>query len=146
MLLPMPSLPLTATALFLLVAVASASGKPATRIIRFLDAAGTEHHGQPTDATLTAAHLIHGDIFGPRTLTGETAEVAKLLSPVRSTPAIYGVGCNYVGHCPIAFNPNPQFPVRVMTGGGDASRRARLTAPHTVPIAVQHRPVQDDIA
>ena len=86
----------------------------ATRIIRFLDAAGTEHHGQPTDATLTAAHLIHGDIFGPRTLTGETAEVAKLLSPVRSTPAIYGVGCNYVGHCPIAINPNPQFPVRVM--------------------------------
>ena len=123
----MPSLLLTATALFLLAAVASASGKPATRIIRFLDAAGTEHHGQPTDATLTAAHLIHGDIFGPRTLTGETAEVAKLLSPVRSTPAIYGVGCNYVGHCPIAFNPNPQFPVRVMAGG---ARFAKST-PHS---------------
>eukprot|EP00947_MAST-08B_sp_MAST-8B-sp1_P004747 g4747.t1 len=85
-------------------------GRVATRIIRFLDADGIERHGAPADATFKSAELIDGDIFGSRVLTGKHATVAKLLSPVKTTPAIYGVGCNYKGHCPAAINPNPQFP------------------------------------
>lgn len=74
---------------------AALSPRIATRIIRFLDADGIERHGTPTDAELKSAELIDGDIFGARQLTGKMAVVAQLLSPVKTTPAIYGIGCNY---------------------------------------------------
>ena len=76
--------------------------RTATRIIRFLDEDGVERHGAPSAAAGslegTTAELIEGDVLGARRLTGEVRRVAKLLSPVKDPPAIYGIGLNYAKH------------------------------------------------
>ena len=89
--------------------------RTATRIIRFLDEDGVERHGAPSAAAGslegTTAELIEGDVLGARRLTGEVRRVAKLLSPVKDPPAIYGIGLNYAKHAHQANLSIPLAPV-----------------------------------
>ncbi|MGV3771861.1 MAG: fumarylacetoacetate hydrolase family protein [Verrucomicrobiales bacterium] len=81
------------------------------RIIRFKDAKGaTRYAAQQTDGT---SLIIEGDIYSQFSVTGEKADVAKLLAPIQPTQ-IYGIGLNYRHHAAESGMPIPVNPVVFM--------------------------------
>jgi 2-keto-4-pentenoate hydratase/2-oxohepta-3-ene-1,7-dioic acid hydratase in catechol pathway len=109
----------------------------ATRLVRFLDAAGVERLGSPVAGAAGQAELIEGDsIHGSRRLTGERATVARLLAPVKNPPAVYGIGLNYAEHARQANLSIPLAPVvffknrQSIAGTGDV---VSIPAMSTIP-------------
>lgn len=75
-----------------------ASSELATKIVRFEDANGEIHYGQPT-ADNRMKLIASNDPFDSLELSdGEELEVHKLLAPVPMPPAIYAIGLNYWDH------------------------------------------------
>lgn len=64
-------------------------------VVRFKDKTGQVRFGEQIDAT--SARLISGDIFGSWKVTGETADIQRLLAPVQPVNII-AIGLNYRRH------------------------------------------------
>jgi len=81
------------------------------KFIRYTDSAGRIHYGAepPTGPALR----IDGDIFGAYRVTGERADVAKLLAPVAPVQ-ILGIGLNYRHHAEESKMKIPEQPVLFM--------------------------------
>ena len=83
------------------------------RIIRYQDSAGKIHNAaQQTDGS---ALRIDGDIFEKFVLTGEKADVQKLLPPVKP-PQVWCIGQNYKKHAEELGMALPEFPVLFAKG------------------------------
>jgi 2-keto-4-pentenoate hydratase/2-oxohepta-3-ene-1,7-dioic acid hydratase in catechol pathway len=83
------------------------------KIIRYQDSAGKTHNAaQQTDGP---ALRIDGDIFGKFVLTGEKADVKKLLPPVQP-PQVWCIGQNYKKHAEELGMALPEFPVLFAKG------------------------------
>ena len=83
------------------------------KIIRYADSSGVVHYGseQPDGS----ARRIEGDIFKTHRMTGDRAEVARLLAPIAPTQ-ILGVGLNYRHHAQEAGMKAPELPVLFVKG------------------------------
>jgi 2-keto-4-pentenoate hydratase/2-oxohepta-3-ene-1,7-dioic acid hydratase in catechol pathway len=83
------------------------------RIIRYQDGAGKIHSAaQQADAS---ALRIDGDVFGKFTVTGERADVQKLLPPVQPSQ-VWCIGQNYKKHAEELGMALPEFPVLFAKG------------------------------
>ena len=83
------------------------------KIIRYRTPSGQINYGaEQSDGSV---HRIDGDIFGRHEVTGEKAEVAKLLAPVVPTQ-ILGVGLNYRHHAHESGMKAPELPVLFVKG------------------------------
>lgn len=83
------------------------------KIIRYQDSAGKIHNAaQQTDGS---ALRIAGDVFGKFTVTGEKADVRKLLPPVHP-PQVWCIGQNYKKHAEELGMALPEFPVLFAKG------------------------------
>jgi len=78
------------------------------KIIRYRDSLGGIHHAAEIAGGKHAK--IRGDIFGKFEVTGEPAEVAKLLAPVEP-PMIWCIGLNYRQHMSEVKMAEPKYPV-----------------------------------
>ncbi len=78
------------------------------KIMRFLDADGQIHYGQPVDKR--TAHVIEGDLFDRPTVTDRTVSVAKRLPPV-TPPNVFAIGLNYRKHAEESGMDLPTAPV-----------------------------------
>lgn len=83
----------------------------AMRIIRFLDAEGTERLG--VDGGTGEAEILEGELFGTLRATGRHVAVGKLLAPLRAVN-IFCVGLNYRAHAEETGAPIPENPVIFM--------------------------------
>ena len=83
------------------------------RLIRYLDSKNLAHHGaaQPDGS----ARRIAGDIYGQHTVTGEKADVAKLLAPIVPTQ-ILCIGLNYGRHADETGARRPERPILFVKG------------------------------
>ena len=83
------------------------------RIIRYQDSAGKVFHAaqQSDDSALRIA----GDVLGKFDVTGEKADVKKLLPPVQPVQ-IWCIGQNYKKHAEELGMPLPEFPVLFAKG------------------------------
>ena len=82
------------------------------RIIRYLDPEGRTHYG--TEDAAGERKRIEGDIFGAYSVTGDRAEVAKLLAPVAPTQ-ILCIGLNYKQHAAeVGAKSLPERPILFM--------------------------------
>lgn len=77
------------------------------RLVRFEDDAGATHYGEVPES-----HRWQDDLAGVTLniyeggqpwesnfkLTKHTAKIVKVLSPIASTPIVYGIGLNYRQH------------------------------------------------
>jgi 2-keto-4-pentenoate hydratase/2-oxohepta-3-ene-1,7-dioic acid hydratase in catechol pathway len=83
------------------------------KIIRYQDPQGIIHHAaQQEDGT---ARRVEGDIYKTYRVTGEAAQVSKLLAPV--APAqFFCIGLNYRRHAEESGAKLPEFPVLFMKG------------------------------
>jgi 2-keto-4-pentenoate hydratase/2-oxohepta-3-ene-1,7-dioic acid hydratase in catechol pathway len=85
------------------------------KIIRYQDANGQIHFAaRQGDAT---ARRITGDIFGHYEVTGQAADVRKLLAPILPT-SILCIGLNYRRHAEEGKSPIPKWPVLFMKTPG----------------------------
>jgi 2-keto-4-pentenoate hydratase/2-oxohepta-3-ene-1,7-dioic acid hydratase in catechol pathway len=85
------------------------------RIIRYQDGAGNiQYAAQQPDGS---ARRIHGDIFGDHRVTGERADVKKLLAPIAPV-AFLCIGLNYRQHAAETNARIPSFPVLFMKSPG----------------------------
>jgi len=83
------------------------------KIIRYLDRAGAAHHGsEQPDGTILR---LTGDLYGSPQVTGERAEVAKLLAPVAPTQ-ILCIGLNYRRHAEESKAKVPERPSLFVKG------------------------------
>jgi 2-keto-4-pentenoate hydratase/2-oxohepta-3-ene-1,7-dioic acid hydratase in catechol pathway len=83
------------------------------KIIRYLDQTGHVHFGaEQPDGT---ARRIAGDIYGAHQVTGETAQIAKLLAPVAPTQ-ILCIGLNYRQHAAETGAKPPERPILFVKG------------------------------
>jgi 2-keto-4-pentenoate hydratase/2-oxohepta-3-ene-1,7-dioic acid hydratase in catechol pathway len=81
------------------------------KIIRYQDSHEQIHFAaRQNDGT---ARRISGDIFGRYEVTGETADVRKLLAPIVPT-GILCIGLNYRRHAAEGNSPIPKWPVLFM--------------------------------
>ena len=83
------------------------------KLIRYADSKGTIHYGseQPDGS----ARRIDGDIYGAHTVTGEKADVARLLAPI--VPAqILCIGLNYRQHAAETGAKAPERPILFVKG------------------------------
>lgn len=80
-----------------------------TKFIRFEDTDGNVHSGIQT--TEGKAKVITGSIFGNYSTAESESDVAKLLCPLESTPAIIGIGLNYAKHVAESNMDTPQKPM-----------------------------------
>ncbi|KAL4935965.1 hypothetical protein BDV06DRAFT_233817 [Aspergillus oleicola] len=83
------------------------------RLIRFKDHSGRTTFGEapPGDNWQGKPAIVYrGTIPWHLETTDETAEIAEILSPLASTPIIYGVGLNYKTHIAEAGFPTPPYP------------------------------------
>jgi 2-keto-4-pentenoate hydratase/2-oxohepta-3-ene-1,7-dioic acid hydratase in catechol pathway len=83
------------------------------KLIRYTDRHGATHHGseQPDGS----ARRIQGDIYGAYTVTGDKADVARLLAPV--APAqILCIGLNYRQHAAETGARIPERPILFVKG------------------------------
>ncbi|HVN07651.1 MAG TPA: fumarylacetoacetate hydrolase family protein [Patescibacteria group bacterium] len=78
------------------------------KIIRYRDSGGAIHHAAETAGGKYAR--IRGDIFGQHEVTGEPAQVARLLAPVEP-PMIWCIGLNYRQHMSEVKMAEPKYPV-----------------------------------
>src|SRR5580765_5160788 len=78
------------------------------KIIRYQNPDGKIFYGavQPSDETFR----IEGDIFSEYHVTGERAQIGKLLAPVAPS-AFLCIGLNYKRHAAESKLPPPKFPV-----------------------------------
>ncbi len=83
------------------------------KIIRYLDRANRERHAAETAPGLY--HSLAGDLFGPRAVTSEPADIVRLLAPLVPTQ-IMGIGLNYRRHAQEAGMTPPAFPVLFFKG------------------------------
>lgn len=83
------------------------------KIIRYLDASNRIHHGaENADGTV---NRIEGDPFTEMRVTGERAEVRKLLAPVAPV-SILCIGLNYRRHANETNAKIPEYPVLFFKG------------------------------
>ncbi|KAF9890026.1 hypothetical protein FE257_006706 [Aspergillus nanangensis] len=107
---------------------------PASPFIRFQDPQGTVWYGEPTKEDLATGlvgatvKVLEGDPFGKLAPSGAEAKVAKVLSPLESTPIILCIGLNYKKHADEASMTIAPYPV-VFTKPADAL--AGIFAPAT---------------
>jgi 2-keto-4-pentenoate hydratase/2-oxohepta-3-ene-1,7-dioic acid hydratase in catechol pathway len=80
------------------------------KIVRFLTDEGKICLGSVEANGQTEAQILQGDLFGELTITGKTAHIAKLLSPLEP-PNIIAVGLNYKGHAEETKTSKPDIPV-----------------------------------
>lgn len=83
------------------------------KLIRYSDRQGAIHHGaeQPDGSV----RRIAGDIYGKHAVTGEMADVAKLLAPI--VPAqILCIGLNYGRHADETGAKRPERPILFVKG------------------------------
>jgi 2-keto-4-pentenoate hydratase/2-oxohepta-3-ene-1,7-dioic acid hydratase in catechol pathway len=83
------------------------------KIIRYLDSRGAVHHGaeQPDGS----ARRLDGDVYGAPFLTGEKADVARLLAPIAPTQ-ILCIGLNYRQHAAETGAKLPERPILFVKG------------------------------
>lgn len=83
------------------------------KIIRYLDSHDTIHYGaeQPDGSALR----IDGDIYGPHTVSTETADVRKLLAPIVPSQ-ILCIGLNYRRHAEETKAKMPERPILFVKG------------------------------
>ncbi|EXJ67934.1 uncharacterized protein A1O5_08548 [Cladophialophora psammophila CBS 110553] len=96
-----------------------------TRLIRFEDPQGKIHYGEAGadwKLNLQGQTLPTYDITSSWAsefpLSGQKAEVAKILSPLETIPLMFGIGLNYKSHAEEANLPIPSYPV-LFTKFGD---------------------------
>ncbi len=82
------------------------------KIIRYLDSQNRTHYGA---GTTDAANRIEGDVFGEHRITGEKAEVARLLAPIQPAQ-ILCIGLNYRRHAEETGAKIPKQPVLFVKG------------------------------
>ena len=81
------------------------------RIARFLDAEGQEHYGMDDDSKVgDSVSTLQGDIFSGLELTGKSATLAKLLTPIIPCN-IYCIGLNYSEHAAESGMEEPERPI-----------------------------------
>jgi 2-keto-4-pentenoate hydratase/2-oxohepta-3-ene-1,7-dioic acid hydratase in catechol pathway len=87
------------------------------RIVRYLDRAGRAHHGceEGGPGGRAIVRRIEGDVFGQHRITGETAEVARLLAPIEPK-AFFCIGLNYRRHAQETGAKVPDYPILFMKG------------------------------
>lgn len=85
------------------------------KIIRFQDSTGAVHHGSLKPDGTTAR--IEGEVPGDFRVTGEAADVSKLLAPI-SPVAILCIGLNYREHAEETGARIPTYPVLFTKGLG----------------------------
>jgi 2-keto-4-pentenoate hydratase/2-oxohepta-3-ene-1,7-dioic acid hydratase in catechol pathway len=83
------------------------------KIIRYQDPDGQIHFG--SEQSSGEAFRIEGDIFSDYRVTGERAQLARLLAPI-SPAVILCIGLNYKRHAAESQLPAPQFPVLFVKG------------------------------
>lgn len=83
------------------------------KIIRYQDQDGQIHFG--AEQAGGEALRIEGDIFAEYRVTGDRAQVVRLLAPI-SPAAILCIGLNYKHHAAESHLPLPQFPVLFVKG------------------------------
>jgi 2-keto-4-pentenoate hydratase/2-oxohepta-3-ene-1,7-dioic acid hydratase in catechol pathway len=82
------------------------------KIIRYLDANGTENYGAEKDGQ---NYRIEGDIFSDYSVTEEEADMQKLLAPV-VPEIILCIGLNYKFHAQESGMPAPDQPILFVKG------------------------------
>jgi 2-keto-4-pentenoate hydratase/2-oxohepta-3-ene-1,7-dioic acid hydratase in catechol pathway len=82
------------------------------KIVRYLDRAGRTHYGSQEEDRV---RRIDGDVFGTHTVTGETADVARLLAPVE-VKQVLCIGLNYRHHAAETNAKIPEYPILFMKG------------------------------
>jgi 2-keto-4-pentenoate hydratase/2-oxohepta-3-ene-1,7-dioic acid hydratase in catechol pathway len=87
------------------------------RIVRYLDRAGQTHHGCEEGGASGRAIVrrIEGDVFGEHRITGEIAEVARLLAPIEPR-VFFCIGLNYRRHAEETGAKIPAYPILFMKG------------------------------
>lgn len=81
------------------------------KIVRYEDSVGSDHYGcEHQDGSTTR---LEGDIYGDLHDISETADVVKLLAPIRPV-AILCIGLNYQKHAEEGNKPVPDNPVLFM--------------------------------
>jgi len=83
------------------------------KLIRYLDSSGLAHYGseQPDGS----ARRIEGDIYGAYQVTGDRAQITKLLAPVVATQ-ILCIGLNYRRHAEETKARIPERPILFVKG------------------------------
>lgn len=81
------------------------------KYLRYRDAAGSIHFAAQRGEE--PALRLHGDLFGDRAITGEPANIAKLLAPIQPA-AILAIGLNYRQHALETGAKFPAYPVLFM--------------------------------
>jgi 2-keto-4-pentenoate hydratase/2-oxohepta-3-ene-1,7-dioic acid hydratase in catechol pathway len=82
------------------------------RIVRYLDRVGKAHHGSEEGGGI---RRIEGDIYSDHAVTGETADVARLLAPIEPKGFLC-IGLNYRRHAQETGAKIPEYPILFMKG------------------------------
>jgi 2-keto-4-pentenoate hydratase/2-oxohepta-3-ene-1,7-dioic acid hydratase in catechol pathway len=87
------------------------------RIVRYRDRAGQAHYGceEGGPSGRAIVRRIEGDVFGEHRVTGETADVARLLAPVEAK-VFFCIGLNYRRHAEETKAKIPEYPILFMKG------------------------------
>jgi 2-keto-4-pentenoate hydratase/2-oxohepta-3-ene-1,7-dioic acid hydratase in catechol pathway len=87
------------------------------KIVRYLDRAGKAHHGSEEGGPegRSIVRRIDGDLYGDHAVTGETADVARLLAPIAPTGFLC-IGLNYRRHAQETGAKIPEYPILFMKG------------------------------
>jgi 2-keto-4-pentenoate hydratase/2-oxohepta-3-ene-1,7-dioic acid hydratase in catechol pathway len=84
--------------------------EPAMKIVRFLTEDDKIHLGSLDMDRPGEARIVGGDLFGKLELTGQTARIGRLLSPL-DPPNILAAGLNYGRHAEETNISRPKIPV-----------------------------------
>lgn len=105
-----------------------ASTKPVfNRLVRFEDNHGGIHYGEIsakhkwTDSLVDLTVPVYDGTLpweADFRLSERTAKIVKVLSPIASTPIVYGIGLNYKKHAEEASVALPPFPTVFIKGVG----------------------------
>src|SRR6266487_3842321 len=85
------------------------------KIIRYQDRDGMVHYGRQNGDGTTSR--IEGDIFGEFIITGDLAQISKLLAPIAPSQ-LFCIGLNYRFHAEESGAKIPDFPVLFLKGLG----------------------------
>ena len=80
------------------------------KIVRFLTEEGKICLGSIETDRPEEVRIVRGDLFGKLEITGQTARIGRLLSPL-APPNILAVGLNYGGHAEETKMSRPEIPV-----------------------------------
>lgn len=87
-----------------------ASSELATKVVRFEDAHGKIHYGQPIDDNKVQLLASNDPFESLELLEGRELEVHKLLAPVPMPRVLYAIGLNYWGHINATHEEPPKTP------------------------------------